>query len=422
MKHELTHNRLIFAALLLLLLTGCATPQPGMTRLAATPIGYVSQLQSARLNEVNHKDNIPVFIVSGRNVVPNPRGVNPFGDERNDAPVPNLGIAKVSVGEGMTSGEIIADTLKTNGRRGKTRFRLKNVELIPTPPVDHFSIEHEDAHFQDNPWVKELNKVLRNSRSKKISIYVHGYNTEFITSAELCAEVVHFHAREGAVINFAWPSQGNIGAYLADKGNAEYSTRHFRGLLELLARETCAEKIDIVAHSAGNPIVVNAMKEIRILQRHMTADQLRDKYKVNSVVLAAPDMDLQTFINAVFDRFHELAQGVAVYTSQTDKALDIARKLFRAERLGRAAADMDGWEKDTLTQVNRIEMIDVTNAEGQSRELLGHNYFYRNPWVSTDIGLFVENFSPEERNLVPGENGLFWTFPDNYDQLVRARR
>ncbi|MEM9281747.1 MAG: alpha/beta hydrolase [Verrucomicrobiota bacterium] len=398
--------------------SGCASPEPGTTRLSATPIGYPASPYAREISQVDHQEDIPVFVVSGRNLDPSKGKVDPFGNDRIDSPLPTLGIARVSIGEGMTSEEITEETVVANGKRGKARLKLEKVELVSLPEANLHALSEEGIARHDNPWLRELDQVLSQSDVRRVTIYVHGYNSEFITNTELAAIVPHFHARNGAMITFDWPSRGQLAGYFVDKGNASASTRQFRALIMVLAREVRAEEINIVAHSAGNPIVVNALKEIRLVQRHLTPEQLQQRYKINAVKLAAPDMDMQAFINAVYDGFHHVAKSVAVYVSSEDKALDLSSFLYRSERLGRAAAYLDGWERDTLAGVENLQMIDVTSAEAHSSDKSGHSYFHRNPWVSNDMALFALNLTPEQRLLERDEREIFWVFPENYGELV----
>jgi esterase/lipase superfamily enzyme len=191
-------------------------------------------------------------------------------------------------------------------------------------------------------------------------------------------------------------------------------------MISNLAKECEVDSITIIAHSAGAPIVVNALREIRLLEFDMPADQVREKYRIGRVVLAAPDMDVMAFTNAVHDRFHELTTGIAVYASQKDRALGLSEKLYGNSRLGRTVGKLEVWEKQVLSQVLKIELIDASVAEKQFRNVLGHSYFHRDPWVSSDIGSFILGRSPAERGLVkPGDAEVFWQFPTDYPDRLK---
>ncbi len=409
------------AVICITFLTQCANPKAGRTRLAPTPVDYHQTPHAERLHHVDHSETIPVFIVSSRNVDPKAKGPDPFGDSRVDGPAPQLAIGQVAVGSnGQSKKDIISDTLRENGRDGVTRFELRDVERFQAQ--GHYAgLLADDGDRSDHPWIAAINRELAKSVSKQITIYVHGYNTQFIKNTELAAEISHFKARDGAVISFDWPSEGRLSGYLIDKGNAIYSTRHFRNMVKILADETDAQQINILAHSAGNPIVVNALRELRLADRGLSPEELQQKYKISSVALAAPDMDLQTFVNAVFDRFHDTTHRVAVYTSQKDKALQLSSFLFDATRLGKASTETTTWEDEVLSSESTIQMIDVTSTNKLDRDPLGHSYFHRNPIISRDIDSFMRGVPPLERDLVREPDSQFWTFPASLVTEVGAQ-
>jgi hypothetical protein len=68
-----------------------------------------------------------------------------------------------------------------------------------------------------------------------------------------------------------------------------------------------------------------------------------------------------------------------------------------------------------------IELIDASVAEDNYRSFLMHNYFHRDPWVSSDIGAFILGKAPWERNLTKETDDVFWAFPDDYPDQLRTR-
>ncbi len=360
---------------------------------------------------------IPVFIISGRNLEEDHGGLDPFGNERGQHP--RLATAYVTIGEGLNPEKIHDETL-THRKRKKAQVKLVRTELSPQP-LDHdpWIVKDDIVRHGDNPWVQAIHQQLDQSEERNVCIFVHGYNTEFVENTLLAAEIFHYLGRQGVMISFEWPSESRLLGYIADKGNATYSTRHFRAMLSNIAKECDVDTITVVGHSAGAPIVVNAMREIRLLEHDLPPEQLQEKYKIGRVVLAAPDMDLSEFVNGIHDRFYEVATGVAVYASPNDKALRVSQALYGNKRLGRAVGDLESWEKDIINRASQIEMIDASKAENLYGSFVGHSYFHRDPWVSTDIGAFMLGRTPAERGLERGATNVFWRFPNEYPDRIK---
>lgn len=407
-------------------LVSCAAPKPGTTTMIPTPTGVVEGVSQPvdGLDRTHLGDDIPVFIVSSRSIEENPMpgAIDPFGTERSHQRNPHLAIAKVGVGEGLSSEQIYRETV-TDVKRKKTHFTLKEVKLEqPMTQLDPSVITPDDLPVGrvNHPWLTALRRQLDQDPDRHIVIYVHGFNTHLVTNTELAAEFFHYMGRKGAVLSFEWPSAGKLLAYSEDKNRASQSTRLFRGLIAHLASLTGAKQIDIIAHSAGNPIVVNALHELRLAESDRSSAELQKKYGIHRVILAAPDMDLVVFFNAVYDRFYEIAGGVSVYASPNDKALNFSSMIFKDRRLGRSIGELEDWETRVLAGVREIEMIDVSVAEAIYGGGSGHSYFHRDPWVSTDIGMVMKGFPAQARGLTRSGEDVFWEFPEDYPEFLRG--
>ncbi len=408
---------------LLLLQFGCAGRKIS-TRLMPTPLALTLGLphpggdfiESCQCGE----EPTPVFVISGRNVEDASRKLNPFGTERQR--IPTLGIAYLRVGAGLSSEELLAETTSEK-RRKRAKVVFEKFELSKVPlEADPWRVKDNIVRYDQNPWVQAVKAQMERSNNRNMTIFVHGYNAEFIDNTLLAGEIFHYMGRKGVMLSFEWPSESRLLGYIQDKGNAAYSTRQFRAVISNVAKECNVDSITIIAHSAGAPIVVNALREIRMLEFDLPADQVQAKYRVGRVVLAAPDMDVMAFTNAVHDRFHELTSGVAVYASQKDRALGVSEKLYGNSRLGRAVGKLEMFEKEVLLSVPKIEFVDASVAEKEFKNVLGHNYFHRDPWVSSDIGSFILGRSPAQRGLEKSQNDeVFWGFPSDYPDRLRQR-
>lgn len=416
------HFKLTLILICLTITSGCHR-QKLSRRLMPTPIGIVAGLPhpggdfTEACKCTAHQ--VPVFVVSGRNLNPSMmRSPNPFGNDRSQ--MPRLGVAYVTIGKGLTPEQLHEQTI-TPKKRKSAKVEFAKIELASQAEGKVLFPENvTPAVPKKGAWFDAISCHLDSDPRRNITIFVHGYNTGLIDNTLVAAEIYHYLGHRGAMINFEWPSTSSLFQYIQDKGNANFSTRHFRMLIKNLARECSADSITIIAHSAGSPIVVNALRELRLLDDELTAHQVCDKYKIDRVVLAAPDMDLMGFLNATGDGFHEIARKVAVYASPNDRALRIAEKIYGHQRLGRAVNNLEVWEKEVLTKARGIEMIDASVARNNYQSFLMHNYFHRDPWISSDIAAFILRQPPTKRKLTKESGDVFWKFPKDYPDRLRA--
>jgi len=379
----------------------------------------------SKVDDLKHEDlskTVPVFICSSRNLEKDDKRVDPFGNKRSEKLVPYLAVAQVSIGKNTTSDVILKESL-TEVSKKKTRVKMESIEMYDSPDVTPFStLDDKRREFGKNKWLGKMAEEIRKSKRKELTIFVHGYNTHLVENTELLGELYHYAGRQGVVVNYEWPSAGKLLGYFQDKGNAEHSTRMFRSFISRIAMITGAKDVRIIAHSAGNPIVVNALKDLRLLNDKLTPSQLHDKFKISQVILAAPDMDSMRFMNAVFDRFFEMSKHVSVYAYPKDRALLISGKLFGTSRLGSAIGKFTDWEKAALKKATNLQMIDVTVPQSIYGSLLGHGYFHRDPWVSSDI--LMSGLKPDatDRGLVKSKDSVFWEFTGDYPDRVKEVR
>lgn len=418
----------LYCVLSVLLLSSCAKiTTPGKTELAPAPIYLKSDTKSATALRRSYRNNarIPVFIMTNRNLKPVADQTNspdPFGNFRNEGLSPNLAVAEISIGQGKDLEALHQATVY-----GENRKRIK-VKLEKTTVLDSSEGENYKSLLKDkltldrSSWAKAIQKQLDKGTSREITIFVHGYNTHLITNTELCAEIYHYGGRDGAIVNFEWPSRGKLLGYFQDKGNAEHSILYLRYLLSELASATGAEKINIIGHSAGCPIVVKSLNQLRLKNNSLNTKQLQKKFKIGRVILAAPDMDKMAFLNNFYDRFYEMADKVAIYISPKDKALLISERVFNQERLGRTLATPTKWEQLLFSTIDDVEIIDVTVPESRFGSFLGHGYFHRDPWVSSDIIQFFSGKPPIQRQLqrrAGDHTNTIWEFPEQYPERIK---
>ena len=148
---------------------------------------------------------IPVFVLSGRNVEDPNRKPDPFGNDR--AQSPSLGVAYITVGANVTPEQLHAETI-SDKKRKKARVVFDRVELSQAPiELGPWHVKDNVVRFQAHPWVQAIKKQLDDSGGRHVTVFVHGYNTEFIDNTLIAGEIFHYLGRRGAMISFEWPSE-----------------------------------------------------------------------------------------------------------------------------------------------------------------------------------------------------------------------
>lgn len=152
-------------------------------------------------------------------------------------------------------------------------------------------------------------------------VFVHGYNTRFDESVVRFAQIVDDTGFKGVPIVFSWPSRGEVSDYGYDKDSANYSRDALEGVLTTLSRERSISGIDIIGHSMGGWLTMETLRSLAVANDQTTLN------RINKVVLAAPDVDMDVFRMQVA-RLGPLAKRVTVYVSSDDYALRMSGRLF----------------------------------------------------------------------------------------------
>lgn len=207
-----------------------------------------------------------------------------------------------------------------------------------------------------------------NQLQKHLSLFVHGYNTEWEESVRRYIDIQRkLYAGDnglGALVLLSWPSNGSTAAYLSDRSDAEASAPGLAGMLVRLhdhmvklqrkAADTgnpqlyCRAKISIIAHSMGNYVV---QKALAMASKRLNNPQLITL--INQFVMVAADVDNDLFQKSKPDTddgslIANVCYRVAALYSGLDSVLGASAGLkhFGTRRLGRSglANPEDVWD------------------------------------------------------------------------------
>lgn len=416
-------------ALMPLILPGCHAPPDFSSAMIPTPAIYWSGGVDPFLSvpESRCKTAVEVFYACDH-ARANTSG-QPEYQKGVRSQLLRVGTVSVQLGGNKMSWETLTSLSRMEERPEKPTSRIVAVNeygvleaTAPPPALQDSTAGATSWQSADGQFASAINQRLSKSRRKDINVFVHGFNTPLENHMKLVGQLHYFAGLEGVTIGYSWPSQVQlIGGYHADKANARFTVRHFRLLLKFLTSETKANRINILAHSAGCPVVVDSLRQIRFLHEGQSPAGIQRKTKIETVILGAPDGDLDWFINACLDGWMQTARNVNVYASNVDRALRLSSGIYEAPRTGASVGHFGRPQLDALQKYGNLTLIDATSAKHRNKLITRHQYYYMNEWVSSDVLLaLIHGLPPERRGLSRGPNQVYWTFPVGYDQRVRT--
>ena len=284
-----------FSLLLLLALTGCIS---GIKYGDVPHAQFVSDPSCSNgAGSVAGADSLPLFAVTSR--LPDCRGGVPtLTDFRSD----------------QTRYLRFAKPAKVSGPKGKQITRTAIAFASP------------------ESWWADLAKQA-DANNGRVLIYVHGYRETFTSTSRDTAQIARLTEFKGPVIQYSWPSQGELFSYVVDETNMYWDERNFRTFLQSLAEKPWVKDMVVVSHSLGARLVVPS---IEYVDRN-AANQ--DSSNISNIMLIAPDTDLQEFereIGVTLLSPVRVAGGrkLTVFVSAKDKAIALSRTLHGYPRLG----------------------------------------------------------------------------------------
>ena len=401
-------------------LPGCTSHKT--TTMMPTPIIYHNSAIDpfAHLAETQKTTKTKVFYATNR--APELESIEQRYGNSVDSVV-HLGVATIQMGDHSTDWADLHEYSIAEKQTSPMPIKLdKATELSEIPTIlssGPGKLSPEIRGFLDS-----INEEISSAVDKEIMIYVHGTKVDFANSAILTAEVDHFAGRDFVGLAFAWPSHQNILAYLAgiDVKRALDSSKALQSVLILLAEYTNAEHINILSYSAGGKVTTKALFELRQSFADLSAVELQEKFRIDAVVLAAIDVDVDVFLERA-PSISDIANQVVVTVTDNDNALKAARHYMGGEvRAGSAEAEVLEEEFIVSHHLSNVEIIDVSlGQEIRGFDIEGHHYWYRHPWMSSDIVFLMRtNLPPAARGLTPAEIEGVWYLSPDYPEKIRG--
>jgi len=412
------------AALLLVLLAGCSRAP---VYLMPTP----EVMQDERFDVfadnpyLDNLDRITHFFATTRR--PEEPG-NPKVFSKHHGGALILGRVTLQIGaEGEAWRALYAEST-TVEEHDRVVLSLVDTETDASIELDSPSVElEEDA----TGFFSKLNKELDASPSRVLTVFVHGANNSFYESVARGAQLQYFTGKTDVALTYAWPSAGSIWGYGHDTKQADRSAGDFAEFVKLLAENSTADHINIIAYSAGGRIVSGALA--RLAEEFPATDDRFDpveKRRMNQVYMASSDEPLQEFADN-YPNYSHLVDTITVTANPKDAVLSLASIVDGEVRLGSAGG---GRNVEKMTDAERERLLELIESgklnfiDMQIDEIAGfeytHGVWYENPWVSTDVlvTLYI-GLDPQSRGLRSyrtAQDVGVWYFPKDYLSSLKS--
>lgn len=287
-------------------------------------------------------------------------------------------------------------------------YRLPFTQIVlhsePEDPRRHFTLKDVRALTKEE-FLQLVRERLNGSSSYKdhALVFVHGFNTSFEYALYRTAQIAYDIKFDGVPLLYSWPSMGGLSLqdYPHDRESSGQAEPYLRDFLELVVRDTGAKSVSIIAHSMGNQLLLPALRDLR---QSAPAD-----VSISQVILAAPDVDRDTFENLA----HELAgvsRGVTMLAASNDLALDISRRFWGG--VPRAGDVPPGGP----IVAEGIDTIDIT-AVSTNVFALNHSGYADTNALLSDIQLLIQTGErpPDKRvpilERIKTLKGDYWRYP-----------
>lgn len=223
-----------------------------------------------------------------------------------------------------------------------------------------------------------------------ILLFIHGFRTTFAEAAVTAAKLAYELRFNGIVIVYSWPGDNLF--YVPAENEEEYTVFDLEWFLERLTQVKPGVRVNIIAHSMGTHAVAAALSSMAL--KYQTAIRYGGKpsgMKCAQVVLAAPDVDINTF-RRYSSAFPWVTDHVTIYVNQQDKALWMSNLVHKSPRAGSVP-----WHYSKITVGHsNTDIIDTSLIQG---DFLNHSYYSTNRTLLDDISAVIvdKKISPTDR-------------------------
>lgn len=248
--------------------------------------------------------------------------------------------------------------------------------------------------LEEEMFFTKLQGLVDQSRQRDVLVFVHGFNVSYEQAVLRATQVAADMPFNGAIVVYAWPSQGGVDNYERDGEVIDESRMAFvHFLTQLGERLPASVDINVLVHSMGNRLVTRSVWYL--------PDTFTDPPRFREMVFCAPDVSVDEFKRNA-RRVVDVCERATLYKNCNDAALIASKWRNLEERAGEAFQPilMDG-----------LDTIETTVVD---TSLLGHSYYGSNTSILRDLFAIIKEHQPAaerewlQRKTIPFVEHPWW--------------
>jgi esterase/lipase superfamily enzyme len=287
------------------------------------------------------------------------------------------------------------------GTRVTARFALRDEDLAKDFTIFSVDVLNKRDFLTEVQKQRERSRLFRN----QAFIFVHGFNVSFDDALFRAAQIAYDIEFDGLTFMFSWPSRAGLSGYILDRDRARNAKAYLNEFIQLVEKESGAQRIHLIAHSMGADPLLEVLQEMA--SRSPPGRPARPRF--GEIILAAPDVTVDNYLGIV-SAIGNIRTGMTLYASSNDWALRVSQQL----RLGEPIAGLTPAEGPIVRP--GIDTIDVSLANTDFFSL-NHSTFADRAQLLKDISaLMATGKRPPNKRLdlyhtVMSKDGLpYWKY------------
>lgn len=254
---------------------------------------------------------------------------------------------------------------------------LERPRHLPPDPRRDFTAVDPVSYASDQAFIAAINRELatRPANKRSVLLFIHGFNNTPTDSLLRVAQFVQDSGFEGVPVLLSWASAARATRYVFDLNSALIAREKIPELAGILTR-TEATSVDVFAHSMGTLLTMEG------LVARQKAGVLGKNRRLNTIMLAAPDIDLDLFRTQISQLPEHIRDITFLLISEGDPALRLSSRIAGGvPRVG--AASLQDLEEFGVTVIDLSAISDSSSGD--------HSKFAGSPEVVQLIGAGLQS-------------------------------